>query len=315
MPFSDSLSKTEKYLHEKLSLDGPNYSQWATGFKMWAGGLGLWPHINSNKKEPSPPASLSDPDQNILHQEKHAENMKMFKQYTDDLQVGWDALTTKYLPQKAICFNQYLDHLFAIPKANDSVTISQALQALAVLKADLAALTDNSQSTTMTLAVTASPAATVPQNDYKIPDGIFMLVNSITSLDFNDVVNRLKTQELHHASTGSSTEHVVMLTGHRGGSMLQQKGDRVPPKGFDEAKGDGWIMGWRLKCGHCSKAGHVWVQCHTWHSKDDKPLKSASLPLPQPSTDADTHLAGTADGTTHPPAHLTLGDLSLHCLA
>jgi hypothetical protein len=61
----------EKYLHKKLTLDGSNYSQWATGFKMWAGGIGLWPYVNGDEKEPSPPATLTDMDQNIICTEKH----------------------------------------------------------------------------------------------------------------------------------------------------------------------------------------------------------------------------------------------------
>jgi hypothetical protein len=77
---SDTLPKTEKYPHEKLNLDGLNYSQWATGFKMWAGGLGIWSYISGEEQEPSPPAPLSDSDQNIIRNEKHAEKVKIFKQ-------------------------------------------------------------------------------------------------------------------------------------------------------------------------------------------------------------------------------------------
>jgi hypothetical protein len=81
MTSSDSLPKTEKYLHKKLTLDGSNYSQWATGFKMWAGGLSLWLYISGDETEPSPPAQLSDPDQNILRQEKYVEHLHLYKQH------------------------------------------------------------------------------------------------------------------------------------------------------------------------------------------------------------------------------------------
>jgi hypothetical protein len=80
MSFSDSLPKTEKYPHEKLALDGSNYSQWATGFKMWAGGIGLWSYISGDELEPSPPAPLTDADENILHKEKHDKWVKLYKQ-------------------------------------------------------------------------------------------------------------------------------------------------------------------------------------------------------------------------------------------
>jgi hypothetical protein len=70
----------EKYPHEKLTLDGSNYSQWATGFKMWAGGIGLWPYISGDELEPSPPALLTDADQNIICKEKHDERVKLYKQ-------------------------------------------------------------------------------------------------------------------------------------------------------------------------------------------------------------------------------------------
>jgi transposase InsO family protein len=354
MSSSDTLPKTEKYPHEKLSLDGSNYSQWATGFKMWAGGLGLWSYISGEEQEPSPPAPLSDADQNIIRQEKHQERVKIFKQrrllalsalstaidaqdfvYLRDVadpHDGWTSLANKYLPQKTIRFNQYLDRLFTIPKAHDSPSISQTLQMLVLLKADLAALASSSRmtttppvaATTTSSSLSQSPAASQPPDEYKVPDAIFVhvlrmlpdyydpfrqaLVNSTTSLDFNDVVNRLKTQELHRAGTGGTTEHTAMLSGHRGGDMLPQKGERVAPRGFDESKGDGWMMGWRPKCGHCSKPGHVWVQCRARLSKDEKGPKSA-LPLPSPSAaaaDTDTLSPGPSDQDASPPFVLTL---------
>jgi transposase InsO family protein len=358
---SDTLPKMEKYPHEKLSLDGSNYSQWATGFKMWAGGLSLWSYISGEEQEPSPPAPLSDPDQNIIRNEKHAEKVKVFKQrrllalsalstaidaqdfvYLRDVNdplVGWTSLANKYLPQKTIRFNQYLDRLFTISKASDSTSISQTLQLLVVLKADLAALASSLQSTSGTSGNTPPPSSSpspspssppspsLPSNEYKIPDAIFVhvllcalpdyynpfhqtLVNSTTPLDFNDVVNRLKTQELHRAGTGATVEHIAMLSGHRRGSVPPPKGERVAPKGFDESKGDGWMMGWRPKCGHCSKVGHIWALCHGRLPKEDKAPKSAS-PLHTPtSTDTDIPLAGKRDEDAPPPFLLTLNDHS-----
>lgn len=301
MSSSDSLPKTEKYPHEKLALDGSNYSQWATGFKMWAGGLGLWPYINGDEKEPSPPAQLNDADQNILRKEKHDERVKLFKQRrllalsalstaidaqdfvylrdAEDPHIGWDALAGKYLPQKAIRFNQYLDRLFTIPKAHDSTSIAEMLQKLIVLRSDLGALS---------ISLPTATATTTPGPDeYKVPDAIFVhillralpdyydpfrqtLINSSTSLDFNDIVNRLKTQELHRTANGGNTEHVAMFSGHRSAANGPSKTDRVPPKGFDELKGDGWVLGWRPKCGHCAKAGHIWLQCRARLSKEEK---------------------------------------------
>jgi hypothetical protein len=81
MSSSNSLLKTEKYLHEKLTLDGSNYSQWATGFKMWASGIGLWPYVCGDELELSPPAPLTDPDQDIIQREKHDECVKVYKQH------------------------------------------------------------------------------------------------------------------------------------------------------------------------------------------------------------------------------------------
>jgi hypothetical protein len=241
MSSSDSLPKTEKYPHEKLTLDGSNYSQWATGFKMWAGGIGLWPYVSGDELEPSPPAPLMDPDQNIIQREKHDERVKLYKQRRllalsalstaidaqdfvylrdiDDPHIAWVALEKKYLPQKAIRFNQYLDRLFTLPKAHDSVSITETMQTLIVLKSDLAAL---SLAPTPAPSTTSATTSTTPakQDEYKIPDAIFVhillralpdyydplrqtLVNSDTSLDFNDIVNCLKTQELHRAGTSA----------------------------------------------------------------------------------------------------------------
>jgi hypothetical protein len=135
-------------------------------------------------------------------------------------------------------------------------------------------------------------------------------VNSTTPLDFNDVVNRLKTQELHCAGTGGTVEHIAMLSGHRGGSVPPPKGECIAPKGFDELKGDGWMMGWHPKCGHCSKVGHIWALCRGRLPKEDKAPKSAS-PLHTPtSTDADIPLAGKHDEDAPPPFLLTLNDHS-----
>jgi transposase InsO family protein len=312
MTSSDSLPKTEKYPHKKLTLDGSNYSQWATGFKMWAGGIGLWSYISGDELEPSPPASLTDVDQNILRKEKHEERVKLYKQRRllalsalstaidaqdfvylcdiDDPHIAWIALEKKYLPKKAIRFNQYLDRLFTLPKAHDSTSIAETLQVLIVLKADLAALSVASASTSIPApsSTTSPTTSTSPtKEEFKIPDAIFVhillralpdyydplrqtLVNSDASLDFNDIVNRLKTQELHRTGTNSTSEHVAMLLGHRNANAPPKAGDRVPPKGFDESKGDGWIVGWRPKCGHCQKAGHVWVQCRAHLAKDEK---------------------------------------------
>jgi len=314
MSSSDTLTKTEKYPHEKLSLDGSNYSQWATGFKMWAGGLGLWPYISGDETEPSPPAQVSDPDQNIIRQEAHNTEVKKFKQRhllalgtlstaidaedfvylpnVDDPHTGWTLLANKYLPQKAICFNQYLERLFTIPKVHDSASLSHTLQLLITLKANLTALAINTpipartsqSSATAAGASTSSPSPSTSNNEYSVSDAIFVhvllralpdyydpfrqtLVNSTASLDFNDIINRLKTQEMHR--TGG-TEHTAMLSNHRGANAPPSKADRIAPKGFDEAKGDSWVTGWRPKCGHCLKLGHIWMQCHARLSKDDK---------------------------------------------
>ncbi|KAG2031804.1 hypothetical protein BDR03DRAFT_1015767 [Suillus americanus] len=230
----DSLQKMEKYPHKKLTLDGSNYSQWATGFKMWASGIGLWSYVNSDKKEPSPPAILTDADQNIICKEKHNERVKVYKQYfvylrdIDDLHIAWTALEKNYLPQKAIQFNQYLDRLFTIPKAHDSASIAETLQTLIVLQSDLAAL--SIASTTVPPTTSTTTTATT-KGEYKIPDAISvhdllqalpnyydplrqMLVNSDTSPDFSDIVNRPKTQELHCNGTNGTSDHVAMFSGH-----------------------------------------------------------------------------------------------------
>ncbi|KAG2357523.1 hypothetical protein BDR07DRAFT_1490613 [Suillus spraguei] len=274
MSSSNSLPKTEKYLHEKLTLDGSNYSQWATSFKMWAGGIGLWSYISGDEIQPSPPALLSDPYQNIICKEKHDEHVKIYKQRQllalsalstamdaqdlvylcdiDDTHVAWIVLEKKYLPQKAIQFDQYLDRLFTLPKAHDSMTIAETLQTLIVLKADLAALSVASMPIP---ATTSTTSTTAMKEEYKIPDAIFVhillqalpdyydplcqtLVNSDAPLDFNNIVNQLKTQELHRAGTNNMPEHIAMLSGHRGNGTPPKASDHVPPKGFDESKGD-----------------------------------------------------------------------------
>jgi hypothetical protein len=193
MSSSDSLPKTEKYPHEKLTLDGSNYSQWATGFKMWAGGIGLWSYVNGDEIEPSPPALLSDPDQNIIRKEKHDERVKVYKQRRllalsalstaidaqdfvylrdiDDPHIAWIALEKKYLPQKTIRFNQYLDWLFTLPKAHDSASIAETLQTLIILKADLVAL---SVAPTTTTPSTSTSSTATQKEEYKIPDAIFV---------------------------------------------------------------------------------------------------------------------------------------------
>jgi hypothetical protein len=175
----------------------------------------------------------------------------------DDPFTAWTALEKKYLPQKAIRFNQYLNHLFTLPKAHDSATIAEMLQTLIILKSDLAALSLASTLSPSTVSVTTS---TTKKDRYKIPDAIFVhtllqalpdyydplhqtLINSDTSLDFNDIVNRLKTQELHCARTTNTSEHMAMFSGHQSGSAPPKMSERVPPKGFDETKGDGWIVG------------------------------------------------------------------------
>jgi hypothetical protein len=193
MSSSDSLPKTEKYPHEKLTLDGSNYSQWATGFKMWAGGIGLWSYVNGDEIEPSPQALLSDPDQNIIHKEKHDEHVKVYKQRRllalsalltaidaqdfvylcniDDPHLTWTALEKKYLPQKTIQFNQYLDQLFTLPKAHNSASIAETLQTLIILKADLVAL---SVAPTSTIPSTSTTSTTATKDEYKILDAIFV---------------------------------------------------------------------------------------------------------------------------------------------
>lgn len=334
---SDTLPKPEKYPHEKLRLDGSNYFQWATEFKAWAGDLGLWPYINGDEQEPSPPTQLSesDPDRNIIRKEAHDVEAKKFKQRrlvalsalstaidiqdfvylrdTDDPHTGWTSLANKHLPQKAIRFNQYLGRLFSIPKAHDSASISHTFQLLVALKAELTALaTSASQSTTASASSAgASTSPSTGSNEYSIPDVIFVhvllhalpdyydtfrrtLVNSTASLDFNDVINCLKTQELHR--TGGM-EHMAMPSGHRGTNINAPTSiaGRVAPKGFDEAKGDSWVTGWRPKCGHCLNVGHIWMQCRARLSQNDKAPKSASTPPSPASTNTDTSTAGTTD--------------------
>jgi hypothetical protein len=353
MSSSDSLPKTEKYPHEKLTLDGSNYSQWATGFKMWAGSIGLWPYVNGDEKEPSPPATLTDMDQNIIRTEKHDERVRVYKQRQllalsalsmaidvqdfiylcdiDDPHVACIALEKKYLPQKAIHFNQYLDRLFTIPKAHDSASIAETMQTLTMLKSDLAALSVTSAATPGASTITPSVTTTTTKDEYKIPDAIFVhvllrtlpdyydplrqtLVNSDTSLDFSNIVNRLKTQELHRAGATGASDHIAMLSGHRGGNASNPKaGDCIPPKGFDEGKGDGWVVGWHPKCGHCHKAGYVWVQCRARLSKDKKAPKSADHPTPPAtiSTNTELPLAGQADESVEsPPFILSIKDHS-----
>ncbi|KAG2029859.1 hypothetical protein BDR03DRAFT_1017804 [Suillus americanus] len=275
---------------------------------MWAGRLGLWPYISGDEKEPSPPTLLTDPDQNILRKEKHYERVRLYKQCrllalsalstaidaqdfvylcdTEDLNVGWDALAGKYLPQKAIQFNQYLDRLFTIPKAHNSSLIAGMLQNLVVLSA---------------AATTTTPPT---PNEYKVPDAIFVhillralpdyydpfhqtLINSNTALNFNDIVNHLKTQELHCTTNGGNTKHAAMFSGHQCTVNSPSKADRIPPKGFDESKGDGW---------------------------DEKNPKSAT-PLSSPAAIATNMEVSTADqpdanAVSHPPSILSLKDHS-----
>ncbi|KAG2032933.1 hypothetical protein BDR03DRAFT_1014785 [Suillus americanus] len=273
MSSSNSLQKTEKYPHKKLTLDGSNYSQWATGFKMWAGGIGLWSYVNGDKKELSPPAILTDADQNIICKEKHDK------------------------------------------------------------QSDLAALSIASMTVPSTTSMTAT--ATM-KGEYKILDAIFvhvllralpnyydplhqMLVNSDTSLDFSDIVNHLKTQELHHNGTNGTSDHVAMFSGHQGGNASPPKaGDYVPLKGFDKSKGDGWVVGWRLKCGQCLKAGHIWLQCRARLSKDEKNLKSA-MPISSPAAIATNMEVSTADqpdanAVSQSPFILTLKEHSANIL-
>ncbi|KAG1848655.1 hypothetical protein F4604DRAFT_1935219 [Suillus subluteus] len=229
---SDSLPKTEKYLYKKLTLDSSNYSQWATGFKMWASGLGLWPFISGDEKLPSPPAQLTDPDQNILRTEKYDECVKLYKQRrllalsalstaidaqdfiylrdTEDPNIGWEALARKYLPQKAIWFNQYLDWLFTIPKAHNSNSIAEMLQSPVVLRADLTALSVNPSDIHDRYPGCSKLGRIQGPQHYLRP------YPTPTALDFNNIVNRLKTQELHHISNGGGTEHDAMFSGHWG---------------------------------------------------------------------------------------------------
>jgi hypothetical protein len=145
--------------------------------------------------------------------------------------VAWIALEKKYLPQKAIRFNQYLDRLFTIPKVHDSASIAETMQTLTILKSDLAALSVTSAATSGASTMTSSVTATTTKDEYKIPDAIFVhvllctlpdyydplrqtLVNSDTSLDFSDIVNHLKTQELHRAGATGASDHIAMLSGH-----------------------------------------------------------------------------------------------------
>lgn len=163
---------------------------------MWAGGIGLWSYISGDEIEPSPPAQLSDSDQNIIHKEKHDARVKLYKQRRllalsalltaidaqdfvylhdiDDPHTAWIALEKKYLPQKAIHFNQYLNRLFTLPKAHDSTSIVETLQTLIVLKADLAALSIASTVSIPTATSTTSTMAT--KEEYKIPDAIFVQI-------------------------------------------------------------------------------------------------------------------------------------------
>jgi hypothetical protein len=155
------------------------------------------------------------------------------------------------------------------------------LQSLVVLRSDLTALSINPPAAaTTTTATTGTPTSA----EYKVPDAIFVhillctlpdyydpfhqtLINSSTTLNFNDIVNHLKTQELHRTNNSGGAEHTAMFSGHRSAPAGPSRGDRVAPKGFDEMKGDGWVLGWRPKCGHCVKAGHIWAQCRA-HCKE-----------------------------------------------
>jgi hypothetical protein len=173
---------------------------------MWAGGLGLWPYISGDETEPSPPAQLSDPDQNILRQEKYVEHLRLYKQHrllalsalstaidaqdfiylcdTKDPNVGWEALAGKYLPQKEIRFNQYLDHLFTIPKTHDSNSIAEMLESLVVLRSDLTALSINPPAAATT---TTATMGTPTLAEYKVPDAIFVHILLCALPDYYDL--------------------------------------------------------------------------------------------------------------------------------
>ncbi|KAG2036221.1 hypothetical protein BDR03DRAFT_1011945 [Suillus americanus] len=279
---SDSVPKTEKYLHEMLALDGSNYSHWATGFKI-------------DEKEPSPPVPLSDPDQNVLRKEKYDEQVKLYKQRC---LLALSALSTAIDTQdfKAIRFNQYLDWLFTIPKAYDSTSIAEMLQRLLWQQLLLP----------IHILLHALP-------DYYDPF-CQTLINSSTPLNFNDIVNHLKTQELHHTTNSANAKHTTMFSGHQGAVNSPSKTGSVPPKGFNESKGDRWVLGWRPKYGHCAKAGHIWLQCHACLSKEEKNLKSAS-PVSSTAAIATNMEVSTADqpdtnAVSHPPSILSLKEHS-----
>ncbi|KAG0707160.1 hypothetical protein DFH29DRAFT_995221 [Suillus ampliporus] len=289
MSSSDTLPKTEKYPHEKLTLDGSNYSQWATGFKMWAGGIRLWSYVSGDEIDPSPPALLTDPDQNIICKEKHD---FVYLCDIDDPHIAWDRPGEKYIPQKAIQFNQYLDCLFTLLKAHDSASIAEMLQTLIVLKSDLAALSVASSASSPTpTAISMTPVPPPQRRNTRSQMPSLCISYSELSPTIMTLSAKHSLTELHHAGTNSMPEHVAMLSGHRGNSAPPKTSDHVPPKGFDESKGDGWICRARL-------------------TKDEKKSALCSSPAAV-AANTESPLADQPDEpVTSPPFILTLKDHS-----
>jgi hypothetical protein len=77
-------------------------------------------------------------------------------------------------------------------------------------------------------------------------------------------------------------------------------------------------VGWRPKCGHCLKAGHVWAQCPVHLSKDEKTSKSTPYPSFPATIAANMELPSTGqanNSVTPTPFILSLKDHSVSILS
>jgi len=207
----------------------------------------------------------------------HSSDLIHFMGVTDPATV-WKALEDKYQALVGICFMSLMSHVFDLPKAANSDSLTKTIKEITDIKAQFKVIESMEWKCNEYMLVQALLHA--------LPDFYALLSQLILhSADANagklmleGVISQIRNSEQYYASFGSANLHAHHTAMAARVAKAGKPTECAKLKDFDASKGDKWELLWRLTCGSCKCTGHIWHNCHACLAKLDSPNMSVCIP-------------------------------------
>ncbi|KAG1804323.1 uncharacterized protein BJ212DRAFT_1486746 [Suillus subaureus] len=163
---SSNIRIPSSFPHSPLDANGSNYLSWVTSMDLWLSLFNLWRLLIGDEKEPQLPIKLSTESDAIFAQQLathiasvdvmsfcerqsitkgllrmavHSSNLIHFTGVSDPALV-WKVLENKYQATISIHFTRLMGHVFDLPKASDSDSLTLSIKEVTDIKAQFKAI-------------------------------------------------------------------------------------------------------------------------------------------------------------------------------